>query len=264
MSSPFSFRPGTQDAEVFREVVEVNSYGLPDAFRGDEVVVDIGANVGAFAYAALVRGAREVHAFEADRANFECAARNLSPFGDRVRLHHAAVWRSDRRDGVLYFNFLRADAARSGCGHVLDADQGQSVRAEPLDDVIRSLTRGGRRIDLLKIDCEGAEYPILLTSRLLHRIDRLVGEFHNFASGTPEGHPFCSIPERAKVAGYDRFTDAELIPFLRRRGFDVTVRRHETVPHLLGVFDAARPAGRLARLSATWKDWGRTVLRRGA
>jgi hypothetical protein len=165
---------------------------------------------------------------------------------------------------VIHFNFLGANEARTGCGHVLDTGRGQSVRAEPLDDVIRAIARGGRRIDLLKIDCEGSEYPILLTSRRLHRVDRIIGEFHNFASGTPEWHPFSSIPERARVPGYDRFTDAELIPFLARRGYDLTVRRHETIPHLQGVFDAVRPARRLARLSAAWKDWGRAALRRSA
>jgi FkbM family methyltransferase len=241
-----SFRApaGTQDAEIFREVVELNTYGLPGAFRGDEVIVDIGANVGAFTYAVLIRGAREVHAFEADRGNYECAARNPRDFGDRVRLHHAAVWRSDRRDRVIHFNFLGANEARTGCGHVLDTGRGQSVRAEPLDDVIRAIARGGGRIDLLKIDCEGSEYPILLTPRRLHRVDRIIGEFHNFASGTPEWHLFSSIPERARVPGYDRFTDAELIPFLARRGYDLTVRRHVSIPHLQGVFDAVCPARR--------------------
>jgi FkbM family methyltransferase len=262
VSHQFAFRPGTQDKEVFHEVVVRNSYRLPVAFRGDEVIVDVGANIGAFAYAALVRGAAEVHAFEADRENCEVARQNLRQFGDRVKLHHAAVWRSDRREKLLHFDC--PDRAATACGHVLGGTSDQTVRAEPLDALIRALTRRGRRIDLLKIDCEGSEYPILLTSRLLTRVDRIIGEFHNFASGVEEGHIFFAIPERARVRGYERFTDAELISYLRGRGFDVEVVRHEVIPHLLGVFDASLEAGRPSRLATFWKAWGRAASSRSA
>ena len=47
-------------------------------------------------------------------------------------------------------------------------------------DVLREATRDGtRRIRLLKIDCEGAEYPILLTTTQLHLVDEICGEYHN-------------------------------------------------------------------------------------
>jgi FkbM family methyltransferase len=264
MHHPFMFRPDTEDEEVFHEVLIANTYGLPDRLREGALVVDIGANIGAFTYAALTRGAGEVHAFEADRANYEAARDNLRAASDRVHLRHAAVWRSDRSEGSLWLNHL--DRFNTGRAHVLETGGGQPVLSVPLDDIIRTLTRSRvrRRIDLLKIDCEGSEYPILLTSRLLHRVDHIVGEFHNFASGVRPGHPFFTIPELAKVEGFERFTDAELIPHLHGLGFEVTVRRHEHVPHLLGTFSAVRPKGRLARLAADWRARRRTGLRQCA
>jgi len=217
MNHPFAFRPNTQDQGMFQEVVIDNTYNLPDAFRGDEVIIDIGANIGAFTYAALIRGAREVHAFEPDKGNFAQAQRNLRDFPGRAILYHGAVWRSDRRDGVIDYHGYEKETA---WGNVLETRPGTPVAAHCLDDVIRIISEAGRRrIDLVKIDCEGAEYPILLTAQLLHHVDGIVGEFHNSNV----------IPEMAKVAGYDRFTDLELIPYLRQRGYEVTVERHKDI-----------------------------------
>jgi FkbM family methyltransferase len=262
MQHPFTFRPATQDADIFHEVVIANTYGLPDAFKGHEVILDIGANIGAFTYAALIRGAKEVHAFEPDKNNFEVAERNLRDYMNLAHLYHAAVWRSDRNEGTISYKGYERYTA---CGHVNDGSQGTLVRAEPLDQIIRRITKNGRRrIDLMKIDCEGAEYPILLTSRLLHRVDCILGEFHNFDGRLTEDHPLHAVPECAKVRGYDQFTDAELIPYLRRRGFDVAVKRHELKPLLLGSFVARRPGGRLAGLAHAWNGMRQILLRRSA
>jgi len=262
MNHPFRFRPATQDAEIFHEVVDANCYNLPDTFRGHEVILDIGANIGAFTYAALTRGACEVHAFEPDRANFEAAQYNLRDFLDRAVLYHAAVWRSDRRDDVAYFKGYDVYTA---CGHMHDADHGKPVAAQALDDIIREISKHGRRrIDLIKIDCEGAEYPILLTSQLLRQVDCIVGEFHNFGCGFNKDHPLHAIPDRSKVAGYDRFTDAELIPYLRRRGFEVLVQRNEKFPKQLGLFVARHATSRLDRFSAVWRSLKGMLLRQSA
>jgi len=250
MNHPFTFRPGTQDESMFQEVVIANTYNLPDAFQGDEVIIDIGANIGAFTYAALIRGAGEVHAFEPDKGNYLQAQRNLRDFLGRAFLYHGAVWRSDRREGVIYYHGYDKETA---CGNVLDTRESTPVPAHSLDDVIRTISEAGRgRIDLVKIDCEGAEFPILLTAQLLNHVDCIVGEYHNFASGVPEGHPFYVIPEMAKVAGYDRFTDAELLPYLRQSGYEVSMERHKIVPHVLGTFVARRQRNALQEPANVW------------
>ena len=130
----------------------------------------------------------------------------------------------------------------TACGHVFNAGGGQEVPTIPLDDLIRDVTLGGaRRIDLMKIDCEGAEYPILFTSRMLHLVDEIVGEYHNFDVGAHPDHPFHHISDEAKVAGIDHFTVNELTDFLRRSGYEVTTVAHPILPHVLGNFFARRP-----------------------
>ncbi len=54
---------------------------------------------------------------------------------------------------------------------------------------------GQRRIKLLKLDCEGAEHEIIRTSKLLHLIDEIVGEYH------PPGN-FDDCLEIFKAAGF--------------------------------------------------------------
>jgi hypothetical protein len=76
---------------------------------------------------------------------------------------------------------------------------------------------GNKRVRMLKLDCEGSEFPILLTSQSLHLIDEIRGEYHEFGGEYDDR----SIPEMARVSGYDRFTIAELTDALQRAGFSV-------------------------------------------
>ena len=91
MELEYTFRPNTQDEGMFHSVVHENEYQLPEKLRGDELVVDIGMNIGSFCFAALTRGAGEVHGYEPDPSNFDWAAQNLRRFGSRIHLHHGAV-----------------------------------------------------------------------------------------------------------------------------------------------------------------------------
>lgn len=81
MDHPFQFRPGTLDEGVFYSVCEANEYRLPEAFRPDDIIIDVGMHIGSFCYAALRRGSNYVHGFEAELSNYESAVRNLRPFG---------------------------------------------------------------------------------------------------------------------------------------------------------------------------------------
>ena len=103
------------------------------------------------------------------------------------------------------------------------------------DEIINEASESGRkRVKLLKIDCEGSEFPILFTSQTLHLIDDIRGEFHEYG-GDHDPH---SIPENARVEGFDRFTIEELTKVLEREGFTVTSERSGDTN--LGLFFATR------------------------
>jgi FkbM family methyltransferase len=234
---PFFMRPGTLDERIFQDVVVANEYRLPDRFGPDDIVLDIGMHIGSFCFAALLRGAGQVHGFEAEPGNFALAARNLAAYGDRCRAHNKAVWRSDRTGDVLRFSPpYSGDELNTGGGNVLCPADGVAVETVALDDILREVSGDGRkRINFLKIDCEGAEFPILLTSRLLHWIDRIHGEFHEVCDGE---HNQALIPEMARVPGVERFSIKVLAAHLRLAGFTVEYVRNGASN--LGSFFATR------------------------
>lgn len=212
-----AFRPDTNDAEVFEAVVARNEYRLPTRFRADTVVLDVGAHIGSFSYLALSRGAGHVYAFEPELSNFRQLSANLAGFGQRAHPANRALWRSDTP--ALQLNFWRSDDARNtGGGSVIWETSGPPVESIPLDDVIRAtVQKHGRPIDLMKLDCEGAEFPILLTSRELSHVDRIVGEYHELLAAPPR---------HAQVAGAGFFTLARLRECLSDAGFGV-VHEHQ-------------------------------------
>jgi FkbM family methyltransferase len=255
VTEAWSFRPGTLDRMIFDGVVALDEYRLPERFEPDDVVLDVGAHIGSFAYAVVLRGGKHVWSIEPDRTNCAFAAEHLRPYVDRgyVRLMHAAVWRSDPNDDELRFDGYHAfPQSYPGMEGVVNTGDGSVVwgLGEPVakiafDDVVDLATNGGaRRVRLLKLDCEGAEWPIVLTSRRLHLIDEIVGEFHEL------GGPFLEIGENrpsnahvfhsARVAG---FTIEELVRFLCDAGFCVTYDRHmrpDGALEGLGLFFATR------------------------
>lgn len=230
---PFVFRPGTHDRAVFLSVNEHDEYRLPDTFRAEDIIVDIGTHIGSFCYAALKRGSGNVYGFEAEKSNYVRASENLRSFGERVRLKNKAVWRSDEAVDKLTFT-PSTDEENTAGGNVW-SDGEVEVDAVPFDEVIREVTGGGeKRVRMLKVDCEGSEFPILFTSQSLHLIDDIRGEYHEFG-GEHDEH---RIPEAMKVQGYERFAIAELTEMLERAGFNVTSVRHGDSN--MGLFFATR------------------------
>lgn len=228
------FRPGTLDWRAFDEVVFGNEYGLPEMFGPQDVVLDVGMHIGSFSFAALLRGAGTVYGFEPEKENFALACHNLRLFPGRTRLRNQAVWRSDRTGDRLFHEGSAAE--NTAGGSVLWATSGQEVDVAAFDDVVREATEGGRRrVRLVKLDCEGSEFPVLLTSRTLHLIDEIRGEYHEINDGTYNTQP---VSPSARVEGVERFSVGVLAGCLERAGFTVTTRRAGSTS--LGWFVATR------------------------
>jgi FkbM family methyltransferase len=255
MTEAWRFRPGTLDRAIFNGVVVFNEYRLPLRFAPGDIVIDVGAHIGSFAQAVLSRGCEKVYCIEADRSNVELAAVNLKPYIGLgyVRLVGGAAWRSDPNTDELYFDgYHPFPKSYTGMEGILNTGNGSVIwpGGEPVtkiafDEIVDLMTnRGEKRIRLLKLDCEGAEWPILLTSQRLELIDEICGEFHEIggefleiSEGRSSKEPIFSQAGRAK------FTIDVLVDHLKNAGFALTYSRHRRPtgePEGLGLFFATR------------------------
>lgn len=169
----------TTDAEVVREVWGDDQYRLTRELVAHGVVVDVGANIGAFAVLAAKLGAC-VHAYEPESSNAEQLAENVAGLDVSVYpsavLGHAAAVRLAPGPGGMH----------GGGTHIVNGAADPAIAnvadAEAIDQVmVRAIAASGDgRVRLLKLDCEGSEYDIIegLSDQRLDAVQNIVMEFH--------------------------------------------------------------------------------------
>lgn len=122
-------------------------------------VIDIGANVGYFTLFTDFRLNRPViYSFEPIHRNFALLKKNLAGLDpSRIHLINKAVSNSDG-EIVLRFNTGQAITTSASIFNKTDGGDGEKVRSTTLPHLMEEFNLS--RIDLLKMDCEGAEYGI--------------------------------------------------------------------------------------------------------
>jgi FkbM family methyltransferase len=154
-------------------------------------VVDVGANIGVFALWAERLGA-SVTAYEPEPGTYASLVANVA--GRRISPAQAALVGQAVPAVRLYLSEL--DSTRNTVVGK-EIESGEELRefvdvpTVTLADVV------GPGCDLLKLDCEGAEFDALLSAddETLRRAQRIILEFHRVA-GSPE-----TIVERLEAAG---------------------------------------------------------------
>ena len=210
--SNFALRPNTSDAIIRQYIWEHNEYRIPDTLSSTDLIVDIGAHIGSFSHLCWQRGARQIFAFEPFPENFELCRSNLS--STSVTLANKAVWRLDEAPIFLTgFSPMHPDgpdpiapgAINTGTPSVF-GDTGNAVETIALDDII-----GDQKVRILKVDCEGSEFPILLTAQRLKQVQYITGEYHLLENW----------PAPALMPGYTKYTLGDLADRLTALRFRV-------------------------------------------
>jgi FkbM family methyltransferase len=162
--------------EVFAERV----YGAPELKVGAASrVLDVGANIG-FASIWFARQSPAARVVAVEPASDTCdrlrANIRRNGLDDRVEIVRAAV---GGEDGVAHIGLAEQGRLRA------TSDE-PGPRSETVDRVTlgRLLALAGGPVDVLKIDCEGAEYDFLLGAPLdaLAGVRAIVGEYHPASS----------------------------------------------------------------------------------
>jgi FkbM family methyltransferase len=177
---PLFCRSQSSDLSVFSQVFVHREYRCLDDLTNVGVVIDCGANVGySSAYFLSKFPGSTVIAIEPDPGNFGALEKNLAPYGDRVRALRSGVW--PYTTGLVMSEAAFRDG-REWARQVRPALPGEVAQMEAVD--LRSVIDGcdGKRISILKVDIEGAEYEIFKSPGWrgwIDRVDRLVIEVHS-------------------------------------------------------------------------------------
>lgn len=138
-------------------------------------VIDVGANVGAFSLLAASRKAI-VEAYEPHPETFAFLQSNVASAA--VTCHQAAVVGQAPPDGHIELHLGDRDTQHSILGQEQrSTDELSESISVPAVALAATLGEG---CDLLKLDCEGAEFAMIesLTSDDLRRVRRIVAELH--------------------------------------------------------------------------------------
>ncbi|MGH2980189.1 MAG: FkbM family methyltransferase [Solirubrobacterales bacterium] len=198
---------------------------LFDDFRkytGDpRVIVDLGSNIGAtVVYFRLKYPEASIVAVEPDPFAFEKLRRNTAGF-EGIELRNVAVT-AEPGQVTLYQH------SQSWGSSLFEWWQGAtpvSVPAQTLDGLIAEL--GLERIDLLKIDIEGAEFQVLPSSRQLHRVQAIIGEIHAYLSDEPVEQLLSCLE------GFD----VRVPPLAGRANVSLMATRHQRLSSSAGPYD---------------------------
>jgi FkbM family methyltransferase len=144
-----------------------NDYGLSQHLSGIKTILDVGANVGFFSIAA--RGHYPdavIHAYEPNPLILRFLDANTSELG--IEIHHEAVGGRAGSVRMLY--------AGDSCNlaQTYTAESGEI----PQVSLQTAIDRIGGTVDLLKLDCEGAEWDIFQSDICWQNIKNIRMEYH--------------------------------------------------------------------------------------
>lgn len=149
----------------------------------DWTVVDIGAAIGEFTVlAAQTAKSGRVFAFEPNPESLDILKENIKANNiNNVALFNLGVW---DKPGQLELDLSGNEPLRAQSIEVA-ASMNTVNRIQVISLEQLTLEYVSAPIDLLKLDCEGAEYPILLPAgqETMQKIKRIVMEYHDLDNG---------------------------------------------------------------------------------
>lgn len=171
----FRIRPRNTDRASVSEVFMLHSYSPVPA---GSIVVDVGANIGAFTLFAA-QNAKAVYALEPVGENFDALRHNVELNSlHNVSLHRLAM---SGENGETQISVAGMESSIQFQRPGAKLESVPTITLESFLDEQRI-----KHVDYLKMDCEGAEWSILLKTppSILSCIKHIELEFHNIGNET--------------------------------------------------------------------------------
>lgn len=148
----FYHRPDSWDINVIKAVASGREYEVTP--KEGDIVVDAGAHIGTFSIPCAKAGAKVI-AYEPSKENYEMLLKNAELNGVEIEAHNVAL-------GTPGVCKLKTNRKNMGSSHL--SNTGEDVKVVPFTH---------KKVDILKLDCEGCEYEIDLPQAKV-----IVGEIH--------------------------------------------------------------------------------------
>ncbi len=172
-NSVFYYR-NFMDIWTIAEVYILNDYAnIGLVIKNTDTVIDIGGSIGEFSILAS-RFAKKVVVFEPIKYSCDILLKNLQVNKiNNVKLYNCAIGNSELKINIKESNFGNSTTGET---------EGVIVETLKLNEALK-LSKSEKAI--LKIDCEGAEYDIILNTPkpVLNKFSQIAMEWHEFESG---------------------------------------------------------------------------------
>jgi FkbM family methyltransferase len=184
-----------QEPATFIELFEHNGYGVIDSELANNTVIDIGANIGIFSLLAVERGAAKVISIEAQPIIYNLGLLNNIKNYPQIEAYNLAGYSKD--DEIVYI-------PNHHVGSKLTDNVGDAVKTISLASILSRYKVTGNDL-ALKLDCEGSEFDILLSSNkeLIRRFAVIYIEIHGNTNKNPAYHSVDMLRQYIKDQGYE-------------------------------------------------------------
>ena len=175
---PINLRLPSSDVPTYDQVFINNEYDFIVETQ-PKTIVDAGANIGlASIYFANKYPDAQIIAIEPEKSNFEMLKKNIAPYPNIIGLQ-AALWHKNEEINLLdpglgKWGFMTAMKSTS---EISSSGTCHAVMALTIDKLMMDYSL--ERIDILKIDIEGAEREVFSnTLAWIEKVDSLIVELH--------------------------------------------------------------------------------------
>ena len=212
LKAPIFLRVHSTDIDAYDDVFLKNEYKI-HFIKKPEVIIDAGGNIGLTAiYFANQFPDAKIYSIEPEKSNFELLKKN-TVFYRQIIPVQAALWFENKEVNVV-------DTGKGSWAFKTTNNSGSMHKPETFVQSVRAVTIGKimadfglEKIDLLKMDIEGAEKEIFEhSSRWIHNINCLIVELHE------QMKPGCLRSFYNGTNGFDSEWQKGYLFFLSREG----------------------------------------------
>jgi FkbM family methyltransferase len=181
--------------------------------RRDAVIFDVGANFGYYSIrlASSLNETGHVYSFEPCTATFSRLEENIALNNLGAKITAVQLGFSDREGRAS----LLEDRTNSGAATISGDDKGEAISLQTLDNFCAQ--RGVNKVDIMKIDVEGHELPVIKGGETILSRDR----------------PLIMIEFNSEALGRSGCTSKDLASALRALGYDLLVAHRDQLSPLI-------------------------------